>query len=116
MLDVARKKRIFVLLADLALRDRIGPMNKLPGLWERGLDDAWEIAVNGHHVTLQTAQTHNRMGCQVKPFTCAVFYHGWLAGLLNPYGGVIAAGPDDGANEANFIAALEKAAETPIGG
>lgn len=110
MLDIEREKPIFVLIADLALRDGIGPLNKLPGLWERRLDATWKIAVNGHQETLELAQTHNCMGCHVKPFTCAVFYHGWLAGLLNPYGGVIAVGPNEGANEANFIAALEKAA------
>jgi hypothetical protein len=44
---------------------------------------------------------------ELEPGLFAVWYNGWLAGILDPFGhGVMAAGA--GANEDTLIAALEK--------
>jgi len=46
----------------------------------------------------------------VPPITAAVFWNGWLAGFVDPWGGVIAAHPD-GANEDTFLRSLKAAIE-----
>ena len=100
---------LFILIAKLAEKDGVSGLSNRPGLWTRMLDDQWEIAVNGHDEILEWPQTAERMGCKIQPYCCAVAYNGWLAGIFNPYSGAIAA--SDGANEANFIKALEAALE-----
>lgn len=104
----AQNRPIFVLLADIAKKDGVSGISKLPGLWERRIDDHWEIAVNGHNETIEWPQTKDRMGCRIESCHCAVMFNGCLAGILNPYGGIIAAGKL--ANEQAFIEALEKIA------
>lgn len=37
-------------------------------------------------------------------FECVVWFNGWLAGVMDPYSGIIAAG--EAANEGTFIAAI----------
>lgn len=102
---------IFVLLAEIALKDGVKGIAKLPGLWVKRIDANWEVAVNPHLEDIEWAQTPDRMGCTVPPMHCAVMWNGWLAGLMSPYEGVIAANPNgDGANEENFVKALERAA------
>jgi hypothetical protein len=45
---------------------------------------------------------------ELPAMTCMVTYNGWPAGMLGPFGGIIAAG--DAANERSFIDALRAAA------
>lgn len=44
-------------------------------------------------------------GVTVEPFHCYIEFNGWPAGVVAPWGGVIAAG--DVANEAAFLAAVK---------
>lgn len=81
-------------------------IKRLPHGWYYRLDDTWEWIVNG---TLEpiTVTPSGTMGATVPPFTAAVWYHGWLAGLFSPFEGIFAAG--EGANEETFLAAIEAA-------
>lgn len=88
---------LFGLIVQLAEKDGANPVSKFPGLWERKVNDQWEIKVNGHEEEIKG----------VPPFTCAVFYNGWPAGMLDPFGGLIAAGTE--ANEETFAQALQEA-------
>ena len=104
------QKPLFVLIAKLAEKDGVVGISKLPGLYEKRVGATWKIAVNGHKNDIEWPQTNERMGCRIPPFHCAVMYNGWLAGLFGPYGGIIATHPsEEGANEKNFAAALERA-------
>ena len=97
---------IWMLIADLAQHDGAAPMNKHEGCWVRRLDAQWVIAVNGHHEP-KRYETEDGPGGEVPPFTCSVDFNGWPAGLIDPAGGVIAAGSI--ANLDAFMAALRKA-------
>jgi hypothetical protein len=81
------------------------PMNRHAGCWEHAVDERWWVAVNAHKEPV--ACSH---GPEVPPFTCYVEFNGFPAGLINAYGGTIAAGSV--ANEDAFITAL-KAATVP---
>ena len=65
----------------------------------------WEIIINGNKepVTVKPEQWGEM---SLGPFTMAVFWNGWLAGLITPVAGTIAAHPD-GANEDNLLKSLE---------
>jgi len=77
-------------------------LDQLPGTWKHQVDDLWHIEVNGHQKALPDAD-----GLPLEPCHCHIKFNGWPAGILNPRGGVIAAG--EAANEETFIAALNKA-------
>lgn len=91
-------------IADLAITLGAAPMTKYEGCWEHQVDDNWWIAINGHGDDKKCSK-----GPNVKPYCCYVEFNGFPAGLLNPYGGAIAAGIV--ANEDAFISALQKAIE-----
>lgn len=89
-------------LAELVLAAGGAPLNKHEGCWEHQLDEHWWIAWNGHREDRSCSRA-----ASVPPFHCFVEYNGWPAGLIQPYGGIIAAGA--AANENTFIAAIEAA-------
>lgn len=65
---------------------------------------AWEVIINGN------AETRKVSGIQwgemeLPPFTAAIFWNGWLAGLVDPYNGVLAANKQ-GANEDDLIKSI----------
>lgn len=88
-------------IAALAERLGIARINEREGCWEHRIDDHWSISCNGHQET-----TKNSQGVEVPPFSVYVEWCGWPAGIINPYGGAIAAGA--AANEAAFVDALRK--------
>jgi hypothetical protein len=92
----------FARIADLCIALDQAPLPRHPECWECQVDKTWWIAVNGH-----SENRTNSHGASVPPFNAVVEYNGWPAGLMDPYGGCIAAG--DGANEDAFITALEAA-------
>jgi hypothetical protein len=53
------------------------------------------------------------MDVTLQPYHAAAWWNGWLAGLLTPFDGSIAAHPT-GANEDALIAALRKAREAAL--
>lgn len=90
----------FDLIAQLCIAMNEHPLTKHAGCWECVIDGRWKIAVNGHDEP--KVSSLNPEG--IDPFHCHVEYNGWPAGILNPYGGVIAAGA--AANEDAFIKAI----------
>jgi hypothetical protein len=78
----------------LAQKDGVGLIKYLPDATYRRTVGSWEIALNGE--TIQAALKFN----------------GWPAGIIDPAGGIIAAG--DAANEDSFIAAIEADLGQPI--
>ena len=63
------------------------------------VDDRWVVKVNGHREQVES----------VPPFSALLEFNGWPAGIIDPFGGTIAAG--ELANEDTFIAAMEAAIE-----
>ena len=90
---------VFVRIAELALALGACDLKALPGCWEHDVDGTWWIALNGR----ATPTTCSR-GATVAAFTAYVEFNGWPAGLVDPGGGVIAAGA--AANEGMLIEAL----------
>lgn len=95
----------FSLVADLAGLLGVSRINKLATHWECRIDEHWQIAVNGTDKPM-LAQPEGSMGVTIEPYHMAVFFNGWLAGLLTPRDGTFVCGA--AGNEDAFIAALEK--------
>lgn len=72
----------------------------------RGCGRFWEIIVNGNQTT-KTVKPEQWGEIEVPPFVCAVFWNGWFAGMIDPWGGILAAG--DGANENTLIESIKAA-------
>jgi len=87
----------FSLIADLALARGLQALNRFPGLWACRVDDKWHLKLNPHQEEIEN----------VPPFNAMIFWGDLPAGLIDPTGGVIAAG--SAANEDAFIAALRAA-------
>jgi hypothetical protein len=100
------KKALFLLIADLAIKDDMAPLNKHEACWERQVGEHWWIAVNGHKENKKCSH-----GTKVPPFNCYVEFNGWPAGLFDPFDGIIAAGSVG--NEEAFAAALEAEIAAP---
>jgi hypothetical protein len=80
-------------------------INRLPGAWIYDVGKAWKIAVNGRQQDVDIPNDGVCMGATIPPYHLAIWYNGWLAGLMSPFDGILAAG--SGANEETLIAALE---------
>jgi hypothetical protein len=98
----------FLKIAQLAGALNVRDINKLDGCWEHQVDERWWIALNGHSEMRLSSD-----GGEIAPFTAYIKYNGWPAGVIDPRGGVIAAG--ECANERTFIEALEAAARSAQG-
>jgi hypothetical protein len=90
-------------IVQLALKRGAAPQT----YWQGRIDQKWEVAVNASAEQVTVPTTSERMGADIPRFHVAVWYNGWLAGLMTPFDGVIAAG--EGANEETLLAALEGA-------
>lgn len=100
MSDDTKREPLFVLICKLAEKDGVASINRLDGCWERQIDQAWFMALNGHQKAVKCSK-----GAEVPPFNCYVEFNGWAAALFDPFNGVFAAG--DAANEEAFAAAIE---------
>jgi hypothetical protein len=98
------------LIFALHKRDGIAGIGKLPGLWERKLNERWTMWVNGHMEPLPGGALPGAQ-MQVRPGDCYVEYNGWPAGSFSLITGegMIAAGA--AANYETFCAALREAIE-----
>lgn len=84
------------------------PLNGHDGAWVYQIDDAWRVAVNGHESAVTVPEADGCMACdELGPFHFAVWFNGWLCGLMTPFEGVFAAGA--AANEDAFIVAVDAA-------
>lgn len=83
------------------------PNLKELGIWQQQLDDNWSFAVNGTSLP-QTVESFGTMGAEIPPFHAAIWWNGWLAGIVSPFSGSMVAHPDhDGANETHFLRACK---------
>ena len=88
----------FNLIADLAIKRNLHPLNKHQDCCEIVVDENWTLALNGHR------EPRKYKDVTVPPFECYVEWCGWPAGVLDlAGGGWIAAG--SAANEDALIAA-----------
>lgn len=71
---------------------------------DASVDEHWHIAVAKDEKI--SAGPEGGMVCELDPFTWAVWWNGWLAGMGDPYTGLIAAGGL--ANQETFLQALKK--------
>jgi hypothetical protein len=76
------------------------------GAWIQKVDDQWIFAVNGKDEALEV-RPEGTIGASLKFGHAAIWFNGWLAGIITPYSGEFAAG--SAANEDSFIAALDAA-------
>lgn len=103
---------IFVTIAKLHESLGLPPLGEMPGrMWIHKVDDHYTLAINAGDIMLRKIQPEGTMGADIPPFTCAVWFNGWLAGLFTPYDGTFAAG--SAANLDTFREALRKAARLP---
>jgi hypothetical protein len=93
---------LFLKIADFGLATDGKGLSKLPGCWERQVDERWWLAVNGHDKEALTSE-----GDPVPAFSAYIKFNGWPAGIVDPYGGLLAAG--ELANERTLMAALDGA-------
>lgn len=107
MSDNERLSEVALKIADLAIALGAAPLNRLDGAWVHQVNEHWHVAANAHKTPVEVEPT-GCMAVTLEPFHMAVWWHGWLAGLVNPYGGTIAAHPT-GANEDRLISDLEAA-------
>jgi len=92
-------------LVDLAAALGVSEINQLPGCWIHRIDDDWTVAANGHREPMRAAPG-GAMDVEILPFEMAIWWHGWLAGIIGPSGGAIADHPE-GANEKHLLVAID---------
>ena len=76
---------VFYEIAELHGRLGVEPLAKHEGCWTHRVDDTWWIAVNGHKEEVKCKD-----GVSVPPFHAYIECAGGPAGLVNPYGGMLA--------------------------
>jgi hypothetical protein len=79
----------------------------------RGRGQLWHIVLNGNGERVTVKPDCGWGEIELPPFTMAVFWGDWLAGLIDTRGGVIAAHPA-GANEDTFYESLNAAPEDVV--
>lgn len=99
---------VMSLVVDLATALGVQSIDQMPGAWEHKVDEHWWFASNGHAHAKVSSSPPGCMPVDLEPFQTAFWWHGWLAGLVTPFGGVIAAHPT-GANEERLCADLRAA-------
>lgn len=96
---------VFCLTADLGLLLGVSKLNERTDAWICEVDKHWTLALNGTDKDVEV-NIKDSMGVdKLHPFHMAVFFNGWLAGLMTATGGVICAG--EAGNEDNLIKALQ---------
>ena len=74
--------------------------------WAGNIDKNWQIAIHANKDQEVEFKPEGTMGGKAEFGIMLVWFNGWLAGMLDPGGGVIAAG--ELANEDRFIKAIDK--------
>ena len=100
----------FMKVVELAAVLEVRDISKMITPWVHYVDDHWTIAVNGKETSQSVFFKNNARHMDVPelpPYNIAVWWHGWLAGLIDSGGGIIAYGEE--ANEDTFIQALDNA-------
>lgn len=97
----------YMAAVDLALSLGHQQIANLPGAWEHRVDEHWTVAINGKEEPVEV-EPDGCMRVKLEPYHLAVWWRGWLAGLLTPCFGVLL-----GADEDSLIAALKTATGAP---
>jgi len=97
---------MFDKMVQLGLLLGVRNIKDFEGAWVQKVDEQWTFAINGKDETLEV-RPDETMGARLKFGHAAIWFNGWLAGIITPYGGEFAAG--SAANEDTFIAALDAA-------
>lgn len=96
---------VFDLAVQLGLLLGVEKINTLPGAYICKVDNRWTFAVNGTEKPVAVDLGKDSMGIdELRCFHMAVWFNGWLAGIINPAGGTICAG--EAGNEDALIKAL----------
>lgn len=95
----------------LGLKHGVESIKDYDGPWIQVVDHLWTFAVNGKDDPVKVDLEGTMGVSELRPFHAAVWFNGWLAGIINPYGGEFAAG--SAANENSFINALDAALAAP---
>lgn len=98
--------QIYCLAVDLGLLLGIENLKDRPDAWVCEVDKRWTFAINGSDGD-KSVEINGSMGIdRLEKYQMAVWFNGWLAGILNPVGGIICAGT--AGNEDVLIKALEE--------
>lgn len=98
--------------AMIDLYKALGLEAPIQGVWLHKVDDNWTVAINNSGETTEV-QPEGAMSAPVERFHAGIWWNGWYAGDITPFGGVLVSHPsDNGANEDNLIKALRSAAKT----
>jgi hypothetical protein len=85
----------------LAMKDGVVPIASAPdGIYRRKVGE-WQITINGTEKDKPETDSHPKL----PRFAVYVEFNGWPAGIIDPAGGLLAAGA--AANEDTLIAAIE---------
>lgn len=104
----------FALACDLGYHLGVRSIKDLPGAWVHRVNSDWVIAMNAKLEPVEADPGNGGMKIDVPPGCLVVWWHGWLAGLLDPQGGTLAEHPN-GANHARFVADLQAAIDEAKG-
>jgi len=87
----------------------IREIQKLPGAAVLEVDKNWTVAGHCKEKSIEVDPGRGGMKMTLDPFDFAVWWNGWVAGVVGPIGGIVVGHPSsEGANEDTLIAALEK--------
>lgn len=101
---------VYCLAVDLGLLLGVENLKDYPEPWVCKVDKHWTFAINGSDGPKDVEFGDSSMGItNLKTVEMAVWFNGWLAGILNPFSGIICAG--EAGNEDNLIRALEQRIE-----
>ena len=105
----------FLAIAELALALGVRDLSQRKECWTHQVDARWWIAVNGKQepqpVTVTAQGGPEGAIIEVPGYSALVYFNGWPAGILDPFGGILAG--SGVANEATLIAALQNATPRP---
>lgn len=94
-------------IVDLAMILGVPALNERTDAWVCKVDDHWTFAVNGTGKEVSVDLGPDSMGIdKLADFHAAIWFNGWLAGIINPVDGTMCSG--EAGNEDNFIKAVEE--------
>lgn len=101
----------YLVVVELGLLLGVKDVKDLPGPWILIIDPHWTIAMNGKDEPVDVDLGEASMGMtNLKPYEMAIWFNGWLAGILTPVDGIICHG--EAGNEDNFIRDVKRRIET----
>ena len=103
MNDADGTEPIFLTMGALCHARGLTPLNRHPGAVQVVVDEHWTFWINGSQGPVASPKGEGTLG----RFEAYVEFNGWPAGILDPAGGVLAAG--EVANEDTFRAAILRA-------